>query len=109
MRATGDGGEVSAATEKQRRMLPWCRVCSPLQPHPCSLTHHTSVVSCGARMGRCVRFVGQGPLAFSLQGAPSRSACRIVGVCVSLRAGCISRQLHVLTLFGSPSEHGACE
>eukprot|EP00966_Prymnesium_polylepis_P200730 4651231-Prymnesium_polylepis.1 len=28
MRATGDGGEVFAAAEKQRRMLPRCNVCS---------------------------------------------------------------------------------
>eukprot|EP00966_Prymnesium_polylepis_P162349 3752406-Prymnesium_polylepis.1 len=33
MRATGDGGEVSAAAEKQHRMIPRCNVCSPLQPH----------------------------------------------------------------------------
>ena len=32
MRVTGDGGEVSAAAEKQRRMLPRCNVCSPPQP-----------------------------------------------------------------------------
>ena len=35
MRVTGDGGEVSAAAEKQRRMLPRCKECSP--PHLFSL------------------------------------------------------------------------
>eukprot|EP00966_Prymnesium_polylepis_P107226 2482769-Prymnesium_polylepis.1 len=58
MRATGDGGEVSAAAETQRRMLPRCNVCSPLQPH---LSPTTFVFSCGARMGR---FVGQGLIDF---------------------------------------------
>jgi hypothetical protein len=62
MRVTGDGGEVSAAAEKQRRMLPRCNVCSPPQPH---LPFTTRLFSLAVLAWVVVFvFVGQGPMDF---------------------------------------------